>query len=68
MTPSWRKPFGMLAILAYITVWIVVVASLSGIVGAWHWAIQAVFYLVTGIIWITPLRPMLSWMETGHWR
>ena len=68
MTPTWRKPAGMLAILSLIAVWCVVVASASGHVGAWHWAAQLGFYLVTGVIWIAPLKPLLRWMETGRWR
>ncbi|MDO7842475.1 DUF2842 domain-containing protein [Sphingomonas immobilis] len=68
MNPSWRKPFGMLAILMLIVVWVVIVASFSAIVWNWHWLAQLVFYIVTGLIWIAPLKPMLSWMETGKWR
>ncbi|KQM64876.1 hypothetical protein ASE75_07270 [Sphingomonas sp. Leaf17] len=68
MTPSWRKPAGMFAILALIALWCVAIASLSGVIGEWHWALQAIFYLVTGIIWITPLKPLLRWMETGRLR
>ena len=68
MTPSWRKPAGMFAILALIAAWCIAIASLSGVVGEWHWALQAGFYLVTGIIWITPLKPLLRWMETGRYR
>lgn len=64
--PSWRKPAGIFGILAYITVWAIIVASLSGFVGGWPILIQAVFYLVAGIIWIAPLKPVLKWMETGH--
>ena len=68
MTPSWRKPVGMLGILLLIAVWCVAVVSLSGIVGGWHWLAQLVFYLFTGLIWIAPLKPMLRWMEVGSWR
>lgn len=67
-TPSWRKPVGMLGILAYVIVWAIGIASLSGIVGDWHILIQAVFYLIAGIIWIFPLKPVLKWMETGRFR
>ncbi|WP_174285768.1 DUF2842 domain-containing protein [Sphingomonas bacterium] len=63
MTPSWRKPAGALAIVALIVVWCGLVVSLSGIVGGWHWVLQAVFYLVAGIVWIAPLKPVLRWME-----
>ncbi len=68
MTPSWRKPVGMLGILAYITVWIVLVASFSGEIGTLHWAVQLVIYAFLGIIWIAPLKPALRWMELGRWR
>lgn len=70
MTPSWRKPVGMLAILVLIAIWCVLAASLSGVVGQWHPLLQAAFYLAAGIGWIRvlPLRRMLGWMETGRWR
>lgn len=68
MNPSWRKPFGMFLIVALIIVWSVAMASLSPWVGAWPALAQAPFYLVAGIIWILPLKPLLRWMETGRWR
>lgn len=69
MTPSWRKPIGMLAMLAMIALWCIVAASLSGAVGAWHPLAQALFYTVAGVawIWVLPMRRMLAWMETGKW-
>ena len=69
-TPSWRKPVGMLIILALIAAWVILVASLSPWVGGWHWLLQLAFYVVTGIIWLWlfPMRRMLAWMETGRWR
>lgn len=68
MTPSWRKPAGMLIILLLILVWCVGIASLSATIGRWHGAAQLLFYVITGIIWIAPLKPLLRWMETGRWR
>ena len=68
MTPDWRKPVGMLAILAIIVIWCAAVISLSATVGGWHWLVQLLFYVVAGIIWIAPLKPLLRWMETGRWR
>lgn len=66
--PSWRKPAGALFIVALITIWCVLVASLSGVVGQWPWPVQLLFYVGTGIMWIAPLKPLLRWMETGVWR
>lgn len=68
MTPSWRKPAGMLAILALITLWCGTIVSFSETIGRWHGGVQLLFYVVTGIVWITPLKPLLRWMETGRWR
>jgi hypothetical protein len=64
--PSWRKPAGIFAILALIAVWAVLVASLAGTVGEWPVLAQALFYLVAGLAWVIPLKPLLRWMETGR--
>ena len=64
--PSWRKGVGILAILLLIALVAVLVASLSGTVSRWPMLVQALFYLVAGIIWIAPLKPLLRWIETGR--
>ncbi|MBB4087657.1 DUF2842 domain-containing protein [Sphingomonas carotinifaciens] len=56
----------MLLILAIIAAWAILITSLSATVGRWHWTLQLVFYLVTGIVWITPMKPLLRWMEGGR--
>ena len=66
--PTWRKPAGMLAILLLILVWVVLVASFSTQIGALPVWAQALIYLVLGIVWILPLKPLLRWMELGRWR
>jgi hypothetical protein len=63
--PSWRKPAGIFFILALIAAWAVLIASLSPIVGRWPIILQTFFYVVAGIVWIVPLKPLLRWMETG---
>lgn len=68
--PSWRKPAGMLTIVALISVWAVLVGSLSGPIGTLPMIVQVLIYVFLGVIWIwiLPLRQLLAWMETGHWR
>ena len=63
-----RNVVGIIAILALITVWSVLVASLSRWVGAWPVLAQTLFYLVAGIAWILPLKPLLRWIETGAFK
>lgn len=66
--PSWRKPAGVALILLLIAIWAVIVASASHMLEGRPWPVLAIYYLVAGIVWILPLRPLLRWMETGRWR
>jgi len=66
--PSWRKGAGIALILLLIALWATFVASLAPLVGRWPVLLQAPFYLVTGIVWIAPLRPLIRWSQTGRWR
>jgi predicted membrane channel-forming protein YqfA (hemolysin III family) len=68
MTPSWRKPAGVLAIIALIALWCVLIASFSNALARLPGWAQLLVYLVTGIVWIAPMKPLLRWMETGRWR
>ena len=66
--PSSRKLVGIAAILLVIAVWASFVAALAPFVGRWPVLAQAPFYLVMGIVWIVPLKPLLRWIETGSFR
>ena len=63
--PSWRQPFGILLILLLIAGWAVLVASAAVLIeDAPKW-VHVIYYVVAGIVWILPLKPLLQWMETG---
>ena len=68
--PSWRRTAAAFLILVLILFWAGLVAQLAGPVGHLPALVQAVFYVVAGVawIWILPLRRVLTWSETGHWR
>ncbi len=66
--PSWRKPAGIGLLLLIIILWAAIVATVAGRIGAMPWPVQALFYVIAGIAWILPLKPLLRWMETGKWR
>ncbi|MET0308113.1 MAG: DUF2842 domain-containing protein [Sphingomonas sp.] len=66
--PSWRKPTGALGIIVLVLVWVVLIATFSAEIGALPILVQLPLYLVLGILWILPLKPLLRWMETGRWR
>jgi predicted membrane channel-forming protein YqfA (hemolysin III family) len=66
--PSWRKPAGIFLILALIAAWAVLVVTLFDRIGHLPWPVHAFYFLVAGIAWVLPLKPLLRWMETGRWR
>ncbi len=66
--PSWRKPVGALTIIGTAFFWVFLIASFSRQIGVLPVLVQLPIYLVTGVMWIAPLKPLLQWMETGRWR
>ncbi len=66
--PTWRIPVGILALLAGLTVYGLVIARyLPDLIGDWPTLAQTVVYVILGVIWLLPLRRFLIWMETGRW-
>src|SRR3546814_15708260 len=68
MTPTLRKPFGVIAIVIGICIYAALVASAAPWIERLHVLAQTPVYLVLGIIWILPLKPLLRGMETGSWK
>ena len=66
--PSLRKLAGIAMILAIIVLWATFVASLSPFVGNWPALVQALYYLVVGVVWAIPLKPLIRWIQTGSFR
>jgi hypothetical protein len=46
----------------------VLIVSASEFIGQLHILLQSVIYLIAGVIWIAPMRPLMIWMETGSFR
>jgi len=63
--PSWRKPAGIFLILLLIVVWSVAVATVAERIRGWPWPLEALFFVVAGLVWILPLRPLVRWMQSG---
>ena len=67
--PSWRKPAGMILILAVLALWCVVVVMVVEAARLPLWA-SAFAFIAGGIawLWLFPMKRLLRWMEIGKWR
>jgi len=61
-----RKFAAMLILLAYIAFCIVFLATLGTWMTGWNKALQLLFYVLAGFIWIIPLKPLFVWMNKGQ--
>lgn len=68
MNPEKRSVIGMFLVLAVIAVWAVIVASFSGPIGRLPVLAQLAIYLVAGIAWVMPAKPIMRWIVIGKWR
>ena len=66
--PTWRIPFGVLALVLALMLYVIAVVSASPWIERLPALLQALAYLVLGTVWLLPLKRFLVWMETGCWK
>ncbi len=66
--PSWRKPVGMIFILLLILLWCGIAVTLIDHLSGLNFWLQLPAYVILGIGWIFPIRPLLTWMNKGALR
>jgi Protein of unknown function (DUF2842) len=67
--PTWRIPAGVLALLAALLVYGMLIAHyLAPVIAGWPALAQLPVYIVLGLVWLLPLGRFLMWMEIGRWR
>lgn len=66
MEARTRKALGCFVLLAYLALYAGAAAALGALVlaRAPHWA-ALLYYIVAGVVWVAPLRPLLAWMNRG---
>ena len=63
-----RIPLGILALLVGLALYALAVMWASQSIERLPNLLEALVYLVLGVIWLLPLRRFLIWMETGSWK
>ena len=59
-----RKLIAMIVLLAFMALYIMVAASLGSRLTDAPRLLQLVFYVIAGVAWVLPVRPLFRWMNT----
>ncbi len=62
MTARVRKFVGMLAIVAFMALYVIVVSTVGDYVPD-HWLARLVYFGLAGTLWGVPLFPLIRWMN-----
>ena len=65
--PTWRKPVGILGLIGYLVFYALLVTAFADQLSTLPQWLATIAYLVAGIAWVLPLRPLFLWMNTGRW-
>ncbi|MEE4351156.1 MAG: DUF2842 domain-containing protein [Pacificimonas sp.] len=65
--PKLRKPLGVILMIVIITAYALIVMALSDPISTLPVLVQLPIYIVLGIAWIFPLKPLVRWIEVGRW-
>lgn len=57
-----RKIFGSLALLVFLAIYIVIAVKIGGLLTD-RKLLSIPYYLIAGIAWALPLKPLLLWMH-----
>lgn len=63
MTRGARTTLGVFAIITLIGVWALLIAAFANFIAPWPIGEQSIFYLMAGLAWLVPMRPLLVWMN-----
>ena len=66
MNTRTRKALGCFVLLAYLALYAALAATLGGYILAHapNWAVL-IYYVVAGVIWVLPLKPLFAWMNSS---
>jgi preprotein translocase subunit SecD len=47
--------------LLFVLIYVVVVITLPDLVPRLHWSLEALYWLIAGIVWVFPVRWLMYW-------
>ncbi len=65
MSHQARKIAASLFLLVFMVAWIVLAVTLGGYIHTWPKWTLVLFYVIAGIGWIVPFKPVFAWMNSN---
>jgi len=56
-----RGPIATVAALLFVLVYVTVAITLPDLVPRLHWSLEALYWLVAGIVWVFPVKWLMYW-------
>ncbi len=56
-----RGPIATIAALAFVTAYVAAAITLPDHMGRLHWSLEALYWLVAGVVWVFPVRWLMYW-------
>jgi hypothetical protein len=56
-----RTTLAVFAGLLFIFAYVITVITVPDFVGQMHWAVEAIYWALAGIIWVFPVRWLMLW-------
>ncbi len=56
-----RAPIALLASVIWFIAYIAGAVALADLLAPMHWAVQAVYFLVAGVLWVGPVVWLMRW-------
>jgi hypothetical protein len=66
MTPSLRRPLGIIGLLLFLFFYALAAVWVAEPVASLPILVQLPVWLLLGVGWVLPFRPIMVWIETGR--
>jgi len=64
--PAMRSIYGMLILIFGLSAYAFCIAALGDFLLETSMAVQVIYYLITGTVWIYPVGKLLRWMDKAY--
>ena len=58
-----RKAIAMLGVLIFLVLYAIAASTIGSWLSGANGFVQLLFYVIAGVVWVFPLKPLMDWMN-----